>query len=58
VRLAAKGGQGRVLNVTEPGAIEALIDAIGKEVGGVSILVNNAGITRDRPLYSGPPRFI
>ncbi|WP_133479307.1 3-oxoacyl-ACP reductase FabG [Cognatilysobacter segetis] len=49
-RLAAKGGQGRVLNVTEPGAIEALIDAIAKDIGPVSILVNNAGITRDNLL--------
>jgi 3-oxoacyl-[acyl-carrier protein] reductase len=49
-RLMSKGGQGRVLNVTEAGAIEALIDAIGKEFGGVSILVNNAGITRDNLL--------
>ena len=49
-RLAAAGGQGRVLNVTEPGAIETLVDAIGKEVGPISILVNNAGITRDNLL--------
>jgi 3-oxoacyl-[acyl-carrier protein] reductase len=49
-RLASKGGQGRVLNVTEAGAIEALIDTIAKEFGGVSILVNNAGITRDNLL--------
>ncbi len=49
-RLAAQGGQGRVLNVGTPGAIEALIDAIGKEVGAISILVNNAGITRDQLL--------
>jgi len=46
-RLAAAGGAGRVLNVTEDGAIEALIDAIDKEFGAVAILVNNAGITRD-----------
>ena len=49
-RLAASGGQGRVLNVTEPGAIEALVDSIGKDVGPISILVNNAGITRDNRL--------
>jgi 3-oxoacyl-[acyl-carrier protein] reductase len=49
-RLAARNGHGRVLNVTERGAIEALIDALGKEFGGVSILVNNAGITRDNLL--------
>ncbi len=49
-RLAAHGGLGRVLNVTDGAAIEALIDEIGKDHGGVSILVNNAGITRDQLL--------
>ena len=49
-RLAANGGHGRVLNVNQAGAIEELIEAIGKEFGAVSILVNNAGITRDNLL--------
>ncbi len=49
-RLKAQGGHGRVLNVTEAGAIEALIDDIQKEFGGLGILVNNAGITRDNLL--------
>ncbi len=49
-RLAPHGGAGRVLNVTEAGAIEGLVDAIAKEFGPVSILVNNAGITRDNLL--------
>ena len=49
-RLAASGGHGRVLNVNQTGAIEELIEAIGKEFGPVSILVNNAGITRDNLL--------
>ena len=49
-RLAAHGGAGRALNVTDPAAIDALIDAIGKEFGPLSILVNNAGITRDNLL--------
>lgn len=49
-RLAAQGGHGRALNVTEPGAVDALIDAVGKEFGAISILVNNAGITRDKLL--------
>ena len=49
-RLAASGGHGRRLDVGEAGAIESLIDAIGKDFGGVSILVNNAGITRDNLL--------
>ena len=49
-RLAAQGGHGRELNVTDAAAVDALIDAIGQEFGGVSILVNNAGITRDNLL--------
>ena len=49
-RLKAVGGHGRVLNVNEAGSIEALIEAIQKEFGGLSILVNNAGITRDNLL--------
>jgi 3-oxoacyl-[acyl-carrier protein] reductase len=49
-RLAAAGGHGRRLNVNEAGAIEALVDAVASEFGGISILVNNAGITRDNLL--------
>ncbi|AXK39701.1 3-oxoacyl-ACP reductase FabG [Crenobacter cavernae] len=46
-RLAARGGAGRVLDVGQGGAIEALIDGIEKEFGAIAVLVNNAGITRD-----------
>ena len=49
-RLASLGGHGRKLDVTDGAAIEALVDAIGKEFGAISILVNNAGITRDNLL--------
>ena len=49
-RLAAHGGHGRKLDVTDGAAIDALVDAIGKEFGAVSVLVNNAGITRDQLL--------
>ena len=49
-RLAAQGGHGRVLDVSVAGAVEALIESIGKEIGALSILVNNAGITRDNLL--------
>ncbi|MGH8062173.1 MAG: 3-oxoacyl-ACP reductase FabG [Pseudoxanthomonas sp.] len=49
-RLAGHGGHGRELNVTDAAAVESLIDSIGKEFGAVSILVNNAGITRDNLL--------
>jgi 3-oxoacyl-[acyl-carrier protein] reductase len=49
-RLAAHGGAGRALNVTDSAAVEALVDAIAAEFGPVGILVNNAGITRDQLL--------
>jgi 3-oxoacyl-[acyl-carrier protein] reductase len=49
-RLAPRGGHGRALNVTDGAAVEALIDEIAKHYGAVSILVNNAGITRDQLL--------
>ena len=40
-------GTGLVLNVQDAAAIESTIKIIETEFGGVSILVNNAGITRD-----------
>ena len=49
-RLAALGGHGRKLDVADGEQVEALIEAIGKDFGAVSILVNNAGITRDNLL--------
>ena len=49
-RLAAHGGHGRELNVTDGVAVQTLIDGIAKGFGAVSILVNNAGITRDQLL--------
>jgi 3-oxoacyl-[acyl-carrier protein] reductase len=36
-----------VLDVNDAAAAEALIDAVVKEHGGLQVLVNNAGITRD-----------
>ena len=38
---------GKNLNVNDAAAAEALIDSIVKEHGGLQVLVNNAGITRD-----------
>ncbi|CAM0998498.1 3-oxoacyl-ACP reductase FabG [Rhodanobacter sp. Root179] len=49
-RMAAHGGHGRKLDVTDGAAVEGLVEAIAKEFGTVSILVNNAGITRDQLL--------
>jgi 3-oxoacyl-[acyl-carrier protein] reductase len=41
------GCDGRALDVTTAGAGDTLVDAMAKAHGGVHILVNNAGITRD-----------
>jgi 3-oxoacyl-[acyl-carrier protein] reductase len=49
-RLASMGGHGRVLDVTDGAAVDALIDSIATEFGSISVLVNNAGITRDNLL--------
>ncbi len=44
---AYPGCDGRVLDVTDALAGQALVDAVAKEYGGLQVLVNNAGITRD-----------
>jgi 3-oxoacyl-[acyl-carrier protein] reductase len=41
------GCSGKNLNVTDAAGVEALIANIVKEHGGLQVLVNNAGITRD-----------
>jgi 3-oxoacyl-[acyl-carrier protein] reductase len=45
--LAPHGGRGIALNVTDGAALDAAIDGIVKQHGGLHVLVNNAGITRD-----------
>ena len=49
-RLAPLGGHGRMVDVTDSAMVQTVIDGIAKEFGTVSILVNNAGITRDQLL--------
>jgi 3-oxoacyl-[acyl-carrier protein] reductase len=44
---AHEGCSGRNLNVNDAAAAESLIDGIVKAHGGLQVLVNNAGITRD-----------
>jgi 3-oxoacyl-[acyl-carrier protein] reductase len=46
-KITATGVIGKVLNVTDDVASDALIDEIVKTYGGLHVLVNNAGITRD-----------
>lgn len=41
-------GKGAVLNVTDAGRCNAIVDEVQKAYGGLSILVNNAGITQDQ----------
>lgn len=43
-------GEGQVLEVTDPESISRLMDHVTKAHGPVTILVNNAGITRDNLL--------
>jgi 3-oxoacyl-[acyl-carrier protein] reductase len=42
------GCRGALLNVNDVASADALVDAIVKEHGGLQVLVNNAGITRDQ----------
>ena len=43
-------GAGKVLNVTDPDSIASLLESVQKEYGAPTILINNAGITRDNLL--------
>ena len=50
LQAAGVKGCGMKLNVTDPAEVDAVIAAIEKEYGGIAVLVNNAGITRDNLL--------
>ncbi len=43
-------GEGFVLNVTDPDAVVDVVKTISAKFGNISVLVNNAGITRDNLL--------
>ncbi len=49
-RLAAHAGAGRVLDVSDSAAVDSVLTSIAEEFGAITILVNNAGITRDQLL--------
>ncbi len=49
-RLAASGGAGLVLNVTDEVSVNACLEAIKARFGVATVLVNNAGITADNLL--------
>jgi 3-oxoacyl-[acyl-carrier protein] reductase len=44
---AGISGEGMVLNVADSASVDAVIKAITEQYGAISVLVNNAGITRD-----------
>jgi len=44
---AYSGCGGRTLDVNDAAAVEALVDGVAAAPGGLQVLVNNAGITRD-----------
>jgi len=48
--LAPTGGAGMALNVTDADSVAAVLKAIGDRFGAPTVLVNNAGITRDNIL--------
>ncbi|MDH6133623.1 3-oxoacyl-[acyl-carrier protein] reductase [Kitasatospora sp. MAA4] len=54
--ITAKGGSARAYgcDVSDYDAVEAVFAAVAEELGGVQILVNNAGITRDNLFFKMP----
>lgn len=50
LQAAGVKGRGMKLNVTDAAEVDAVIAAIEKDFGGIGVLVNNAGITRDNLL--------
>ena len=55
--LAAAGinGRGMCLNVSDDDSVNAVVKAISEEFGTITVLVNNAGITRDNLLMRMKP---
>lgn len=50
LQAAGIAGQGMVLDVADADSVDAVIKTVSKDFGAISILVNNAGITRDNLL--------
>jgi len=50
--ISAAGGQGlfQVVNVTDTAAVEAAVNKLVEQWGGIDVLINNAGIVRDAQL--------
>lgn len=50
IQSAGAKGQGAVLDVSDADSVTNCLQQIADEVGGISVLINNAGITRDNLL--------
>lgn len=50
----ATGAMALKVNVADYGAVDRAIKKVEKELGGIAVLVNNAGITRDGTLHKMP----
>jgi 3-oxoacyl-[acyl-carrier protein] reductase len=55
--MAKIGGVGLAIDVTAPDAASRIAAEVGKDFGGLDIVVHNAGITRDKMLRNMPPHF-
>ncbi len=55
LKAAGITGKGMCLNVADDASVDSVIKAIGDEFGTVTVLVNNAGITRDNLLMRMKP---
>src|SRR3546814_8902400 len=55
--MAKVGGVGLALDVTAPDAASRIAAEVGKDFGGLDVVVHNAGITRDKMLRNMPPHF-
>jgi 3-oxoacyl-[acyl-carrier protein] reductase len=55
--LAALGGQGLALDVTAADAASRIRAEVGRQFGGLDLIVHNAGVTRDKMIRNMPPHF-
>lgn len=50
-RVVVPGVEAHLVDLRDPDAVRAAVDAVLTDSGGVQLLVNNAGVTRDAPLW-------
>ena len=50
-------GHSLALDLSEENAVDSICDTVGAQLGGIDIIVHNAGITRDKTLANMPEHF-